>query len=190
MRNSHLPSMLATIKLLQISHMEMIHEAQRTEPRLGRLLGHMRTYDNLEHWRRGNAEQISRAEEQMKYRKVHSTPNSTPVYRNSINQAHPILKLRTLAEFQAAIRAQTEAETQKTVTTEEVLLESDSEDDVDSEGTLGDESDDDSTWSDDEEPIIGLIKKDVRSLPRHGLSDDETLDMTTSTMSARPKDLR
>ena len=76
------------------------------------------------------------------------------------------------------------------MTTEEVLLESDSEDDVDSEGTLGDESDDDSTWSDDEEPIIGLIKKDVRSLPRHGLSDDETLDMTTSTMSARPKDLR
>jgi hypothetical protein len=180
--------MLATIKFLQISHMEMINEAQRTEPRLGRLLGHMRTYDNLEHWRRGNAEQISRAEDQMKYRKP--TPNSTPVYQNSINHARPILKLRTLAEFQAAMRAQTQAETQAPVTTEEVRSESDFEGDVDSEEILGDDSDNDSTWSDDEETIINLIKRDVRSLPRHGLSDDETRDMITSKTSARPKDLR
>ena len=107
----------------------------------------------------------------MKYRKVQLTPNGAPVYQNSINQAHSKLPL---AEFQAAIRAQTEAETQTTVTTEEVLLKGDSEYDVDVKETLGDESDNDRTWSDDEEPIIDLIKKD-RSLPLHGLSDGETL---------------
>ena len=144
-RRSEMPTMLATTQLLKFSHMEILYEIVKAEPRLGRLLGHISIWDNVERWRTKNEEKISCVEDQMKCKKVQLTPNSALVYQNSKHQAHSIPKIHTLAESQAAIQAQMKFDRQATVISEEMFSESDSEDEFDSEETLGNESDDDST---------------------------------------------
>ena len=176
-----MPAMLVATKLLKISYMEMLYESNRSEPRLNRLLGHVSIYDNVNRWCTENAEKLSHFEERIKRQKAQSTLKSTLECPKNTNQSHSV-KIRKLAEFQATICAHTEAETQKTVITEDILSKSDSEDEFDSEETLGDDSGDDSTWNDDEDPFIDLIERDKESLLLQGASDDETLELTMLKM--------
>jgi hypothetical protein len=180
-----MPELQLANKLRQISHMEILQEGTRPEPRLRRLLGHINTYDNVERWRLEYEQQIIASE--MIHDKESQTMRMTkPICQSSVASSQPALKLRTLSEFQAAVRNHFIVEKETTVNTEEVSSDSDSEDETESEassdddwdeeeeleGTLDDDSDDESAWSDGEDPIIAMIREGTKSLLQRYQKDD------------------
>jgi len=177
--------LLTANKIHQISHMEILQEGTRPEPRLRRLLGHISTYDNVEQWRMDNQQQIFLAET-ARYQKAQIVPLPKPTCRATVSSSDPQLKLRTLAQFQAAVRSHFEVEKETTVSTEEVLSDSDSEEDED-ENELNDDSDNESTWSNetwnDEDPVIELIKEGTRSLLQHDAEDNVVLYREASELT-------
>lgn len=183
--------LVAAKKVLQVARREMLHEGSSQQPRLGKLIGHINAYDNAHQWCSDNEEQIVCAEKEATRVRQQTAQNNLNQYRPSNKQSSSTLKLRTLAEFQEAIRNHLEAETQTVVTTEEVIADDDFENEeavVDSDDTLNNDSDEDSDWSDDEDPIIDFIRKGTRIL----LTQDATLnrgnDLTTSEMLPKSQD--
>lgn len=174
-----MPELPVVNKLCQLSHMAILHEGMRPEPRLRRLLGHISTYDNAERWRTENQQQIYDFE-MARHNNAQKLLKLKPAYQSSIIPSGPTLKLRTLAEFQVAIGAHLQAEQQTTVSTEEVFLESDSEEEADSSETPDDDSDDESTRSDEEDPIIELIEEGTMSLLQQDIKDDVFFYRSTS----------
>jgi hypothetical protein len=179
------PSMselLTANKIHQISHMEILQEGTRPEPRLCRLLGHISAYDNVEQWRRDNQQKIFLAET-ARYQQAQIVRLAKPTCQATASGSESPLKLRTLAQFQAAVRSQVEVDKETTVSTEEVLSDSDSEEDED-ETESDDDSDNESTWSDetwyDEDPIIEFIKEGTRSLLQHDAKDKMVFYRETS----------
>ena len=133
-----------------------------------------------------NNEQQIIASEMTHHKECQTARMSKPIYQTHGALPQPTLKLRTLSEFQAAVRNHFEVEKETTVNTEEVFSDSDSDDEteseassdddwddgVESEGSSYDDSDDDSTWSDGEDPIIALIREGTKSLLQRYQKDD------------------
>jgi hypothetical protein len=178
-----MPELQVACKLRQISHMEILQEGTRPEPRLRRLLGHINTYDNVERWRLDYEQQII-ASEMIHHKECQTMRMTKPICQSSVASSQPTLKLRTLSEFQAAVRNHFEVEKETTVNTEEVSSDSDSEDETESEASSDDEwdnedesetdddSDADSAWSDGEDPIIAMIREGTKSLLQRYQKDD------------------
>src|SRR5271155_4002008 len=151
---------LTATKVLQLSHMELLCEVERAEPRLRRLLGHISTFENVSHWCKQNqmkkdsnlgGDEEERKDPEMQYN----------AGRNGIatTQSTYIPKVRTLSELEAAIGPQLKDRRLVTVTATEVTLDSDSSGDEDEyEIDSDDISDDDGIWSDDENLIDELIE--------------------------------
>lgn len=185
MNHLGMPELQLANKLRQISHMEILQEGTRPEPRLRRLLGHINTYDNVERWRLDNEQQIV-ASEMIHHKECQTARMTEPICQSSVLSPQPTLKLRTLSEFQAAVRNHFEVEKETTVNTEEVFSDSDTDDeteseassddewdhDDESEGDSDDDSDNDSTWSDGEDPIIAMIREGTKSLLQRYQKDD------------------
>ena len=183
MNQLRMPELQLANKLRQISHMEILQEGTRPEPRLRRLLGHINTYDNVERWRLDNEQQIV-ASELIHHKECQTARMTRPICQPSVASSQPTLKLRTLSEFQAAVRNHFEVEKETTVNTEEVSSDSDSEDETESEASSDDEwdnedesetdddSDADSAWSDGEDPIIAMIREGTKSLLQRYQKDD------------------
>jgi hypothetical protein len=187
-----MPQMLtATKKVLQKSHMGIVTEGSSSQPRLGRLLGHINAYDNAHRWCSENGDQIARAEQEARDVRDRIEQKNDHFYQQNRHQSNPTLKLQTLPQFQAAIRSHFEAEKQTVATTVEVISDCDFEvntADEDSDETLVNESEEDSDWSDGEDPIIDFIIEGTRILLLHDATLDGGYDITTSEMSPTPRE--
>jgi type II secretory ATPase GspE/PulE/Tfp pilus assembly ATPase PilB-like protein len=172
-----------------MSHMMVVREGTRPEPRLRRLLGHIATYDNAEQWRKDNQQKIFH-EESAAYHQAQVVHVTKPLCHATI-VTDKELKLRTLVHIQAAVRGQLQQQKETTVMTEEVLSsdseseteEAEEDEDEESESEEEEEeeeeeedSDDESTWSDDtwddEDPIHELIRTRTREIMQHDAKDN------------------
>ena len=172
----------AANKLHRLSHTELSHGG-KPDPNLWRLLGHMSIYDNVERWRTENAAQIHIAGTAQRNAARISQARKT-TYQSNVPSSETPLKLRTLAEFQAAIRAHMppEAEKETTVSTEEVS----SDDEDTSDEAMSDESDDESTWSEEDDPIVEFIRMDTAASMEQDAMNDVISYKSTSENALHP----
>jgi hypothetical protein len=150
---------LTAIKVLQLSHMELLCEVERAEPRLRRLLGHISTYENVSHWCQQNQKKsvpsLGRDEEG----KHPGMQDDTDRNGVAMTESTYVPKAWTLSGLEAAIGLQLKSQRLVTVTATEVTQDSDSSDDGDEyEIDSDDIFDDDGIWSDDENLIEELIE--------------------------------
>ena len=128
-------------KILQISHMELLQEGARPEPRLHRLLGHITTYENASQWclenRREGIFCIGDKQEKAGDKRATTNDNS----RDTLSSKLPtqVQCFRNLLEFQVATQSQLQDRTLVTVNAIEVDADSDDSDSSDSDS--GDSSD-------------------------------------------------
>lgn len=188
----NMSELLTANKIHQISHMEILQEGTRPEPRLGRLLGHISAYDNVEKWRMDNQQQIFLAET-VRYQQARVVPLPKPTCQATVSPSDNPLKLCTLAQFQAAVRSQFEVEKDTIVSAKEVLADTDSEEDED-ENESDDDSDNESAWSDetwnDEDPIIEFIKEGTRSLLQHDAKDNVVFYREASELTLQGEEIQ
>jgi hypothetical protein len=161
-----------------MSHLMVVREGTRPEPRLRRLLGHIATYDHAEQWRRDNQDRIFHAESAA-YHQAQVVAVTKPLCQATI-VTDKELKLRTLVQIEAVVRNQLQRLEETTVMTEEVLS-SDSESETEEDEEEEDESDEDdsdceSTWSEDtwndEDPILELMRTRTREIMQHNAKDN------------------
>jgi hypothetical protein len=184
-----MPQSLAANKLQHISHVEISQEGGRPDPRLWRLLGHMSVFDKVHQWRIEHAEQI-RVAEIAQNNAAQTVQAKRPIYHSNLTSANSIPKLRTLADFQAAIRAHLEADKETTFSIEEILSDDDSEDEDDFDEISSEESDCESEWSDEEDPMIEFIEKGTGTLLRRDARDDVVVYRTISEHAHEHEELR
>lgn len=114
-------------KIMQISHIELLYESARPEPRLGRLLGHVGTYENTRRW----YEQTKNENISCKFRDkeegeiyMRRRGKIRGIESSAQRSAH-VQHVQTLLEPQAMIQSQLQDQQFVVVTEEEVLEDSD-----------------------------------------------------------------
>jgi hypothetical protein len=140
--------------------MEILHEGERPEARLRRLLGHISIYDSVERWRTEHADEILASEIAQRNATLLPSRAMKPACR--ISSVDSPLRLHTLAQFQAAIRMHLDEDKETMVPEEEEVFSDDEckEDiDVDPDDTVYDESDEETSWSEKDDPIMDFIEK-------------------------------
>jgi len=185
---SMLQMLTATKHVLQKSHMEIVTERSSSQPRLGRLLGHISAYDNAHRWCSENGDQIAQSEQEARDIRDRIEQKNDHFYQQNRYRSKSI---QTLAQFQAAIRSHFESESQTVVTTAEVIPDCDFEvnpADEDSDETHSNESEEDSDWSDGDDPLIDFIIEGTRILLLHDATLDGECDITTSEMFPTPRE--
>ena len=176
-----MPKFLAANKLRQLSHMEILREGERPEACLRRLLGHISIYDSVERWRIEHADEILASEAAQRDAALLQLRAMQPACpTNSVDSP---LKIRTLAQFQAAIRAHLDEDKETTVREEEVFSddEYDEDVDVDSDDTLYDESDEETSWSEEDDPIMDFIKKGTGTMLQRDVGDEVVIYRSNGT---------
>ena len=161
-------------KILQLSHMELLQEGARPEPRLHRLLGHITTYENANRWYLENRREgiFYIGGKQGKAGDKGATTNNNG--RDGLSSKSPtqVQCFRNLSEFQAAMQSQLQDRTSVTANATEVDTDNDDSDSSDSSddsvsGGSSDESyesdshDNDDHHDGDNDPTIHSYNSDA-----------------------------
>ena len=155
---------LVAEKLHQISHMEILHEGDRPGARLRHLLGHISIYDSVERWRTEHTDAILASEAARRDAALLQLRTTKPACSNS--SVDSPMKLHTLVQFQAAIRAHLDRDGQTTV----------------HEKVFSDEGgEEEASWSDGDDPIMDVIQKGMGTKLRLDVRDEVVLYRSNST---------
>ena len=152
-------------KILQMSHMELLQEGARPEPRLHRLLGHVTAYENASQWCLENRREcifyMGDKKEKAGDKRAATDDNG----RDGLSSRFPtqVQYFRTLSEFQVATQSQLKPRTSITVNATEVGADSDDSDSSDSsdETYESDSHDDDDHYHDGNDTRICSHNKDA-----------------------------
>jgi len=151
-------------KILQMSHMELLQEGARPEPRLHRLLGHIRVYENASQWCLEDKREciFYMGDKEEKARDKRATTNDNG--RDGLSSKFPpqMQYFQTLSEFQVAAQSQLHPQTLITVNAREVDPDSDSDSsDSSDETSESDSYDDDDHYHDGIDTRICSHNKDA-----------------------------
>lgn len=151
-------------KILQMSHMELLQEGARPEPRLHRLLGHITAYENASQWCLENKREciFYMGDKKEKARDKRATTDDNG--RDGLSSRFPtqVQYFRTLSEFQVAAQSQLKPRTSITVNATEVDADSDSDSSDSSDETYeSDSHDDDDHYHDGNDTRICSHNKDA-----------------------------
>ena len=156
---SDMHNLLTANELRQLSHIEILLECERPETRLCRLLGHISVYDSATH-----ADEILALEAARREAALLLLPSTRPACRMSTVDSP--LQPPSLAQSQAAIRVHSAKDKQTTVHEEEL--------DVDSVDTLLDESDEETSWSEEDYLTMDVIKMGTVTILQRDVWDEVT----------------
>ena len=151
-------------KILQMSHMELLQEGARPEPRLHRLLGHVTAYENASQWCLENRRECIFYMGDKKERAGDKRATTDDNGRDGLSSRFPtqVQYFRTLSEFQAAAQSQLKPRTSITVSATEVNADSDSDSsDSSDESYESDSHDDDDHYHDGNDTSICSHNKDA-----------------------------
>jgi hypothetical protein len=144
-------------KILQVSHMELLYEGARPEPRLRRLLGHASAHENAGRWCQENKRKSIFYIRDDKEKAQEETATAGDSHQNGMSLKSPtkVQRFGTLSEFQVAIQSQIQHRQLVIVNATEVDGDSDDSDDSDSSDEIcesdscsGDDDDDDDNDND------------------------------------------
>ena len=144
--------------ILQISYMELLYEDARSEPRLRRLLGHFRIYENASRWCEENNKKssVSYPDGERETTEEDKAAESQSHQNGACTQkATEMQRVQNVAELEAAVQSQHQHQHQHrqifTVTTTEATKDSDEND----ESCSSEESGESDSSDDDEDGSIG-----------------------------------
>ena len=137
-----------------MSHMELLCEGARPEPRLLRLLGHCSTYENTSRWwQENNKKNVFYTADEKEEARESGVSTKRPTDMQSV---------RDLSEYQTTIQSQLQYPQLPTVTVIEYSVDSDESDE-------SDDDDNGSITSDDESLVLERIES---SMEAFSLRDD------------------
>jgi hypothetical protein len=121
-------------RILQMSHIGLLQEGARPEPRLHRLLGHTTAYENASQWYLGNKREciFYVGDKKEKARDIRATTDDNG--RDGLSSKSPTQAqyFQTLSEFPVAAQSQLKPQMSVTVNVTEVDADSDDSDSSDS----------------------------------------------------------
>jgi hypothetical protein len=152
-------------KILQMSHMELLQEGARPEPRLHRLLGHITAYENASQWCLENKRECIFYMGDKKEKAGDKRATTDDNGRDELSSKFPTQAqyFRTLSESQVAAQSQLKPWMSITVSATEVDADSDDSDSSDSsdETYESDSHDDDDHYHDGNDTRICSHNKDA-----------------------------
>lgn len=167
-------------KILQMSHMELLYESTRADPRLRRLLGHVSTYENAHHWCLENKRNdiFYRGAEKEKAKEKRTAVDDSR--RNGVSStfSSQVQRFRTLPKFQVAMQLQPQHRRLVPVSPTEADADSDSSDSSDSESDSSNDDDDTRICSYNTEAFIERVKYMTKILLLKGGGNDNETDMS------------